>query len=99
MFAETMTLNTEIQYFHKTVWLMMSCHQTKVCKRALAQTTSQNLSYFNYESSLSPSPLKIATQVLLGHSSSMAMDHHTTYGCSEDIVRTNPEHTYRQTDR
>ena len=50
-FAVTLTLNTAIQFLHKTLWLMIMYHQTTFCRKGSAiQKIQQKLSYFDHKS-------------------------------------------------
>ena len=69
-FAVTLTLNTAIQFLHKTLWLTIMYHQTKFCsKRTSNSEIQQKLLYFDHTSPCRDLDLENSNRIFLHVSS------------------------------
>ena len=72
--AVNLTLNTTIQFLHKTLWLMIMYYETKFCSKRISnlEDNSTKLSYFDHTSPYCDLDLENSKQLFFAwHSSSL----------------------------
>ena len=76
----TLTLNTTIQFLHKTLWLMIIYYQTKVLwqKDQQFRRCSTNLSYFDHTSPCRDLYLENSNRLFFCMTLQLIMMHHNT---------------------